>query len=110
MSKKHRRSWVVVREEDCRPASGYRATLVKSDGAAVADAIFFLLDLVVFTGTIQGSEPRYRVVVSRPGSDAPMGVAEARTMRRGIRELSRVDQVIATRSHDEARSELELDF
>jgi hypothetical protein len=91
-------------------ASGYQASVARLDSSRAVAVVANLVDWMTGASGVQGFEPRYRVLVGRPNASAPVGVAVARTLRGALRELARVDRMLATKSRDHAREELGLDF
>lgn len=106
MGKRHRRSWSVVRDGEVGATSGYRASLVKVESET---AFLALLNLFSLPEAIHRSEPRYRVLVAKDGSEGSVGVADARTYSDALREFFRVDQFVASRSSEQVRAEFDLD-
>jgi hypothetical protein len=110
VSRKHRRTWTTIRDGALHSLSGYQASIAKLDSSRGAIVLVNLLDWITGPSGIEAFEPRYRVLIGRPDSDAPVGVAVARTLRRAIKQLDQVDRVLAARTHDEVRTEFALDF
>jgi hypothetical protein len=92
------------------PLSGYQASIAKLDSSRGATVLVNLLDWITGPSGIEVFEPRYRVLIGRPDSDAPVGVAVARTLRRAIKQVDQVDRVLAARTREEVRTEFALDF
>lgn len=112
MARKHRRTWSVVRTGEIHSSSGYQASIAKIDSSRVEATVFNIVDfLTVWSGTLSGFEPRYRVLISHEASGESVGVAEGRTIRRISRSFDEVERLLASsNTHEEARRNLALDF
>lgn len=109
------RTWSVVREGRHGP-SGYHATLakLKSEYAAVAgfNVAAWLLAIFTWLGDfdIFGSEPRYRVLVGRDGTEDVIGVRQARTLHKGEEQMVEVETILARSTEEEVRHQFGLEF
>lgn len=84
--------------------------MAKLESSRCATLILNILEWITIPTGIETFEPRYRVLVGRPGSEASIGVATARTLRRAIKEMDQVDRVLAASSHEQVQGKLDLDF
>lgn len=108
VSRKHKRSSSIIQRGKLHASSGYQASIARLDSDHWASFIFNLLDWMTIPSGIEGFEPRYRVLVSRADSD-PVGVAEARTLRRARKQMQEVEKTLSGCSHEDARTALDLD-
>jgi hypothetical protein len=56
------------------------------------------------------SDPRYRVLVTRVGTEEVVGVAQARTRHTADLQMAQVEAILARSTEKEAREALGLDF
>lgn len=111
MGAKHKRTWSIVRRGTQHP-SGYQASIADLGSDRAASVAFnlvnWLISIVAWLGAfdIVGFEPRYRVLVSRTGTDELIGVREARTLRKALQQLAEVEAVLAQSTEEGARDAL----
>jgi len=91
-------------------SSPYWARVTAVENGRIAALLITALEWVTFGFDLPFTEPRYRVLVGRKGTDDVVGVREARTKRRAERELERVQLILAGSTDAEARAALDLDF
>lgn len=116
MGAKHKRTWSIVRHGTRRP-SGYQASIADLGSDRATSVAFnlvnWLISIFAWLGAsfdIVGFEPRYRVLVGRPGADELIGVREARTLRKAHQQLAEVEAVLAQSTEEGARDALGLGF
>jgi hypothetical protein len=110
VDRKHRRSWTTVRTGPVHPSSGYQASIAKLESSRGSIVAVNVLDWINGPSGIETFEPRYRVLLRRPGSQTSVGVAMARNMRCAVKQLEQVERILAASSHDQVKQELGLDF
>jgi hypothetical protein len=91
-------------------ASGYWASIAKLESERPAGILMTILDWLTGGFGLYGSEPRYRIVIGREGTERTVGVREARAERKARRDLAEVAAIITHASEDEVKAAFDLEF
>lgn len=110
MATRHKRTWSAVDGGRVVLASGYWASIVKLKSERSVDLPLTILDLL--TGGLGwfGSDPRYRILIGREGTEQTVGVREARKEPQARKELAEVVATIANASESDVRALYDLAF
>lgn len=112
---KRERTWSVIKESTYT-STGYRATLAKLDNeyAAVAGFNIAIWLAAIFTWLadfdIVGSDPRFRVLVGRTGTEEVVGVRQARTLHTAEAQMAEIEAILSEADEQTIRDRLDLDF